>query len=204
MVSAAGPAPHLEFWFDFASTYSYVAAARIEPEAGAAGVPVLWRPFLLGPLFAKQGWNDSPFNLNPARGRYMWRDLERLTARYALPWRRPSSFPRSSVLAARVAIVGLDQPWLAGAVGALYRANFAADADIADPRVVAGVLRDLGLPADDILTRAVLPETKARLRSLTDEAWDRGLFGAPSFLVGDEAFWGQDRLGEALDWARRT
>ena len=103
------------------------------------------------------------------------------------------------LLAARVALACLDEPVLPGLVGALYRANFAADADIADPAVVAGVLRELRLPADDILARAVHPETKARLRSLTDEAWNRGLFGAPSFLVGEELFWGQDRLGEALD-----
>lgn len=193
----------LEFWFDFASTYSYVAAARIEAEAGAAQVAIVWRPFLLGPLFAKQGWNDSPFNLNPARGRYMWRDLQRLTARHGLPWRRPSRFPRSSVLAARVALTGLDQDWLPGVVRALFHANFAADLDIADRRVVADLLRDLGLPADDLLGRAVHQDTKDQLRRLTDEAWERGLFGAPSFVAGQEVFWGQDRLGEALDWARQ-
>jgi len=67
----------LQFWFEFASTYSYVGASRIEAMARARGVPFEWRPFLLGPIFRHQGWNDSPFNLNPARGRYMWRDLER-------------------------------------------------------------------------------------------------------------------------------
>ena len=68
----------LEFWFDFGSTYSYISAARIDDVAERTGVVVSWEPFLLGPIFKEQGWNDSPFNLYPAKGRYMWRDLERL------------------------------------------------------------------------------------------------------------------------------
>jgi 2-hydroxychromene-2-carboxylate isomerase len=67
--------PTVEFWFEFASTYSYVAAGRIEHLSGAAGVEVAWRPFLLGPIFQKQGWSDSPFNLYPAKGAYMWREF---------------------------------------------------------------------------------------------------------------------------------
>ncbi len=72
--------PTLDFWFDFASTYSYPAAMRIGPLAAAAGVSLRWRPFLLGPIFKDQGWETSPFNLYPAKGRYMWRDLERICA----------------------------------------------------------------------------------------------------------------------------
>lgn len=68
----------LEFWFEFASTYSYLAASRIEEVAAGSGVRLRWRPFLLGPIFASQGWGDSPFNLYPLKGRYMWRDMERL------------------------------------------------------------------------------------------------------------------------------
>ncbi|MEM7437007.1 MAG: DsbA family protein, partial [Myxococcota bacterium] len=65
----------IEFWYEFASTYSYLAVMRIDKVAEAAGASVLWRPFLLGPVFAKQGWDDSPFNIYPAKGQYMWRDL---------------------------------------------------------------------------------------------------------------------------------
>ena len=83
----------MQFWFEFASTYSYPAAMRIEAAAAARGVAIEWRPFLLGPIFAAQGWNDSPFNLNPAKGRYMWRDLERRCAGYGLPLRRPVAVP---------------------------------------------------------------------------------------------------------------
>src|SRR6476620_5889959 len=101
--------PVLDFWFDFASTYSYLAAARIRPLAAAAKVQVRFQPFLLGPIFKAQGWNTSPFNLYPVKGRHMWRDLERLAADLGLPFRRPEPFPQSSLLAARVTLAGLDQ-----------------------------------------------------------------------------------------------
>ena len=95
----------LDFWFDFASTYSYPAAMRIRPLAREAGVTVRFGPFLLGPIFKAQGWDTSPFNLYPAKGRHMWRDLERLCADLSLPFRRPAPFPQNSLHAARVALV---------------------------------------------------------------------------------------------------
>jgi 2-hydroxychromene-2-carboxylate isomerase len=127
----------VEFWFEFASTYSYPAASRIEAAAAAAGVPLVWRPFLLGPIFGRQGWNDSPFNIYPAKGRYMWRDLARICERHRLPLRRPSRFPRNGLLPARVALLGSGAPWGPAFVRAVYRANFAEDREISDPAVVA-------------------------------------------------------------------
>jgi 2-hydroxychromene-2-carboxylate isomerase len=84
--------PDLQIWFEFASTYSYLSVARIENEAAVAGVPVRWEPFLLGPIFTEQGWEDSPFNVYPAKGRYMWRDLERLCDKYGIQFTKPSRF----------------------------------------------------------------------------------------------------------------
>src|SRR5579862_3174071 len=101
--------PMLDFWFDFASTYSYPAAMRIRQIADEAGVKVRFRPFLLGPIFKAQGWTTSPFNLFEAKGRNMWRDLERICADSHLSFRPPKPFPQNSVLAARVALVGLAQ-----------------------------------------------------------------------------------------------
>src|SRR5215475_8269845 len=98
------PLPVLDFWFDFASTYSYLAAMRIGPLAQKADVWVRFRPFLLGPIFKAQGWTTSPFNLYPAKGRHMWRDLERSCAELQLAFRRPDPFPQNSLLAARVAL----------------------------------------------------------------------------------------------------
>jgi 2-hydroxychromene-2-carboxylate isomerase len=117
----------LEFWFDFASTYSYVAAARIRGLCEAAGVSFVWKPFTLGPIYAMQGWNDSHFNLNPRRGDYMWRDMARLCAKLELPWKRPPVFPRNSIPALRVACAIAERPWCADYVRAVYAANFGDD-----------------------------------------------------------------------------
>jgi hypothetical protein len=93
-----------EFWYEFASTYSYPAALRVAALADQRGVSLIWRPFLLGPIFMAQGWRDSPFNVYPAKGRYMWRDLERTCGAMGVPLKRPEPFPQPSLLAARVAL----------------------------------------------------------------------------------------------------
>ncbi len=195
------PAP-LEFWFDFASTYSYVGALRIEEECRRAGVPLVWKPFLLGPIFtAQQGIKDSPFIVHPVRGRYMVRDVERLCAKYGLPWKWPGQFPRNSILAARVACVGDGRPWLGDFVRAVFRVNFAEDRDIADASVLAEVLTGLGVDAPAVLAEAVTPENKLRLRENTERAEALGIFGAPNCVTRGELFFGQDRISDAIDWA---
>jgi 2-hydroxychromene-2-carboxylate isomerase len=196
--------PSLEFWFDFASTYSYPAAMRIEERSRDEDVEVLWRPFLLGPIFAEQqGIQDSPFNVHPARGRYMWRDLERLCAKYGLAWKRPSVFPRNSVLAARLGLLAATEPWGPGFIRSVFEANFARDLDIASEDVLRGLLAEAGQPPD-VLARALAPEHKGRLRDQTARAAASGIFGAPNFVIGSELFFGQDRLEDAIEWARRS
>lgn len=195
----------LAFWFDFASTYSYPSAMRIAARAEAAGVDIAWRPFLLGPIFGAQGWTDSPFNIYAAKGRYMWRDLERVCAAEGLPWHRPEIFPARSLLAARVAMAGADAQWLPGYIRAVFHANFADGEDISRPEVLARALAAAGGP-EEALAAAELTETKAALRARVEEAQRLEIFGAPSFVVdsedGPELFWGHDRLVDALDWAR--
>src|ERR1043166_6934996 len=115
----------LQFWFDFASTYSYPAAMRIESVARSHSAEVQWNAFLLGPVFKTHGWNDSPFNIYPTKGKYMWRDLERIWDSLGFPFRRPSVFPRSGLLAARIAARFKEAPWIAAFVRAVYAANFA-------------------------------------------------------------------------------
>lgn len=195
--------PVVEFWFEFASTYSYLAVMRIEQAAEEAGVDVAWRPFLLGPVFLALGWNDSPFNIYPPKGRYMWRDLARLADKYRLPFRLPSRFPRNGLLAARVALVGVVDGWVAPFARAAMTANFAEDREIGEPDVIRQILQAQGLPAEDIMARAQSEDAKLALRRQTERAAELGLFGAPSFRVGDELFWGNDRLEDALAWARR-
>lgn len=188
----------LEFWFEFASTYSYPAASRIERLAAAAGVPLGWRPFLLGPIFVSQGWGDSPFNIYPLKGRYMWRDMERLCEKYELPFRRPSKFPRSGLLAARVACMAADEPWCPRFVRAVFRANFAEDREISRTETIAEILATLGQPPREVLARAEAEENKQRLREQSQMTVVKGIFGAPTMVVGDELFWGNDRLEDAI------
>src|SRR5512145_2065164 len=164
------PAPVLDFWFDFASSYSYPAALRIGPLAGEAGVQVRFRPFLLGPIFKALGWSTSPFNLYPAKGRHMWRDLERLCADLGLPFRRPDPFPQNSLLAARVALVALDKPWGEDFCRAVFRAEFGDGRRIDEAAASGEVVADLQVEAQAALAAAQAVAIKARLGGETEEA----------------------------------
>jgi 2-hydroxychromene-2-carboxylate isomerase len=193
----------LSFWFDFASTYSYPAAMRIEQLARERNVPLAWNAFLLGRIFTAQGWSDSPFNLYPVKGRYMWRDLERICEAQRVQFRRPSQFPRNGLLAARIACRFSKETWTPAFVRAVYHANFAEDQDIADRRVIADCLRLVDQDAETVLDVAGSAEGKAMLREQTERAVDLGIFGAPSFIADQELFWGNDRLEQALMWYQR-
>jgi 2-hydroxychromene-2-carboxylate isomerase len=194
----------LDFWFDFASTYSYPAAVRMAALAARADVRVSFRPFLLGPIFKAQGWDTSPFNLYEAKGRYMWRDMERLAAELSLPFRRPDPFPQNSLLPARIALVGLAQGWGEDFSVAVYHAQFVEDGRIDEPRTLAEILSRLNVDANAALEAAQSDDIKSRLRAEVEAAQRLGVFGAPSFTTGDgELFWGNDRLERALLWAQR-
>jgi 2-hydroxychromene-2-carboxylate isomerase len=194
----------LDFWFEFASTYSYPAAMRLGAAARKQGVAVRWRPFLLGPLFKAQGWDNSPFNLYPVKGRYMWRDLERICAALGLDFVRPAVFPQNTMLAARVALVAFAEGWGEDFTRAIYAAEFGEGRDIGAHDAVAAVLTALGQDAGAVVARAQTDANKLALRRNTEEAQALGIFGAPSFVTADgELFWGNDRLDAALDWAKR-
>jgi 2-hydroxychromene-2-carboxylate isomerase len=196
--------PKLDFWYEFASTYSYLAAMRIEKLAKEAGVAVTWRPFLLGPIFKSLGWETSPFVVQEAKGKYMWRDLARLCEDAGLPaFVQPKNFPVRSVLAARIALV-LDDRARPEFSRAVYTAEFAQGKDIADQAVLQEILRKLGHDASAMLAKAGEPAIKDKLRANTEEAQRRGIFGAPTIVLEDgEMFWGNDRLEQALAWAKK-
>ena len=195
--------PKLEFWYQFASTYSYLSVMRIETLAAKAGVAVAWKPFLLGPIFHAQGWDTSPFNLYPAKGKHMVRDIERIAGDRGLRFALPAKFPQNSLTAARLAIVGTDEDWVAPFTRAVYLAQFADGADISNRGVLEALLAGLGLDPAPTLARIEQADIKDRLKRQTGEAQARGIFGAPSFLVGDELFWGDDRLEQAVAWAKQ-
>ena len=198
MTLPVSPPAAIEFWFEFGSNYSYLAAMRIDGLARAAGVGVLWRPFLLGQLFRELGWSTSPFVLQAAKGRYMWRDMEREAAKYGLAWRRPSVFPRTALLPMRVATLGAGEPWIAEFVRRVMRRNWVEDREIDDAAPVLEALRGLVADPGAVLAAALAPDNKLRLRANTELESARGIFGAPSFFVGDEMFWGNDRLEDAI------
>lgn len=177
---------------------------RVEEVCRGAGVTLCWRPFLLGPIFADQGWSTSPFNLYPAKGAYMWRDLERRALQRGLPSiRQPTPFPQNGLLAARVATVGVSEPWVPGFVRSVFRAEFAEGADISAEPVIGGILDRLGQDPAPILAAARSDlAIKDQLRASTEAARAAGVFGAPSFVTEDgELFWGDDRLEDAINWA---
>jgi len=191
----------IEFWFEFASTYSYLSIMRIEPEAARLGVEVKWRPFLLGPIFKSFGWSNSPFVLQPWKTEYVWKDMERQCHKYGLPWKHPSVFPRATILPARVALAGTGKPWMPEFCRRIMQLNFGSDQDISSPACVSEVLTQLGLRSTEILEEAEDEANKLRLRAQTDAAKAKGVFGAPTFFVGDEMFWGNDRLDDAFGFA---
>ncbi|ARP84760.1 2-hydroxychromene-2-carboxylate isomerase [Bordetella genomosp. 8] len=203
--AASGPAAaqgQLQFWFDFASPYSFLAIERIEPIAAAQGVTVDYRPFLLGPIFKARGWDDSPFRLFPDKGEYMMREVQRLAARYGVTYRRPTEFPRVGVLPSRVAYIGLQADWGKAFCLSMFRANFVDDLDIQKRDVVGDRLRALGLDAEAVLARAGSDEIKQAFRAQVDRAQELGVFGAPMMFAGREMFWGNDRVEDAVRWAR--
>jgi len=194
----------LQFWFEFASTYSYPAVMRIDKAAAARGVEIEWRPFLLGPLFhAQQGLKDSPFNAVPVKGSYMWRDVERICEKHGLPFKRPGRFPQNGLMAARITL-SLPQEARPNFVKAVYQANFVHDRDIADPQILHAAARRAGLDPLEVLAAMTSETVKEALKEETARAADLGIFGAPSFVTDSgELFWGNDRLEDALDWTVR-
>jgi 2-hydroxychromene-2-carboxylate isomerase len=195
----------LEFWYDFASTYSYLSAMRIEAAAKSAGVEVIHRPFLLGPIFKAQGWTTSPFNLFPAKGQYMVRDITRVASVRGLAFEMPSAFPANGLHAARLALAGEADGWIAPFTRAVFDAEFRHRRDIADSAVLTSLLSRIDVDAQAALARSTTPEIKDRLRAQTEAASARGIFGAPTFITEDgELFWGDDRLEQALSWTRQV
>jgi len=190
--------PELECWFEFGSNYSYLSVMRIEALLAPHGIRLAWKPFLLGPVFRELGWNSSPFVLQQEKGRYVWRDMERQATKYGLEFTRPSIFPRAAVLPARVALANAGQAWIGEFCRRVMRQNWVDDSDIDNPAAVRRALDGLVSDPDTTIANAQSAAVKTALREQTAAARRRGIFGAPSFFVGDELFWGNDRLDDAL------
>lgn len=190
----------LEFWYEFASTYSYPAALRVAALAQPLAITICWKPFLLGPIFNDLGWSTSPFNLQPAKGAYMWRDLERSCAQWGLPFHKPNVFPQNGLHAARIA-TALPNDMRGDFTRAVYTSQFADGGDISDPGHLAMLLAQTCPDAPAILAHATSQPLKDALKDSTNQARAYGIFGAPTWRTSDgELFWGNDRLEDALAW----
>jgi 2-hydroxychromene-2-carboxylate isomerase len=195
-------ADHIDFWFTMGSTYSYLSVMRLDSVERTSGVRFNWRPFHL--LAILQEMNHIPFADKPAKCAYMWRDIERRAVMYGIPTSVPAPYPvKQSIVANLVAIVGMRQGWGIDFVRAAYRRWFQLAQESGSEPNVSESLRDIGQDPQPILALASTPELKESLLSETGIARDLGIFGSPTFAVGREIFWGDDRLEDAISWFKR-
>src|SRR5580658_1112005 len=195
---AKGP---IDFWFTMGSTYSYLSVMRLADVERASGIAFRWRPFHL--LLILQEMKHIPFADKPAKSRYMWRDIERRAAMHGLPAKLPAPYPaKQSVTANLGAIVGMHEGWGPDFVRAAYRRWFQAGEETGSEPNLSSSLRDIG--QDPARVRALASSAAANEAMLaeTDVARALGIFGSPTFTVGDELFWGDDRLEDAIGWYR--
>jgi 2-hydroxychromene-2-carboxylate isomerase len=184
----------VEFYFDFGSPAAYLAWTQLPRICAEAGATLVFKPMLLGGVFQATG-NQSPAAVRP-KGRYVRHDLERHAHRYGVPFAFNPHFPINTLLLMRGATaMQMHEPERFGAfVAAVYRAIWVEGRNLNDPAVVGEVLQAAGFDAATMLARTAEPAVKDRLKDVTQEAIDRGVFGAPTMFVGDQMYWGQDRL----------
>lgn len=193
------PDAHIDFWFTMGSTYSYLSVMRLSDVEQSTGISFRWRPFHL--LLILQEMKHVPFADKPAKMRYMWRDLERRAAMYGIPAKLPAPYPaKQSALANLVAIVGMREGWGADFVRAAYLRWFQFGQETGSEPNLSSSLRDIGQDADRVLARANASEANELMLVETRTAKDLGIFGSPTFAVGRELFWGDDRLHDAISW----
>ena len=190
----------VEFFFDVGSPASYLAWTQLASIAQRHNAEIVWRPMLLGAVFQAVG-NTSPAAV-PAKGAYMLKDLKRFSAIYDVPFRFNPFFPVNTMQLMRGVTAYLETPKFESYLSAIFNALWAEKLNMESPEVVAEVLSKVGIDATDFMARISEPEVKARLKSSTEEAVARGVFGAPSFFVNGEMFFGQDRLSFVEDALR--
>lgn len=182
----------VEFFWDPASPYTYLAGTQIEALAARHGAEVIWKPFVLGKVFEATG-NRAPATI-PAKGKHLFADVQRWAAYYGVPYRFPSRFPINSIAALRAGCAANAAGCGGAYARAVMKAYWADDADIARPEVVAAVATAAGLDGAALVAKTQEQAIKDQLRANTDEAVARGVFGAPTLFVGETMFWGNDRL----------
>ncbi len=186
----------IDFYFDFSSSYSYVGHHRLRALARDFDVRVDSRPIALGAIFKTRG--HAPPRPDSLKGNYTWHDVERSAAEWGLPYHWPEPFPFNSILAARAYwfLKDIDEEDAEAWIGAVFDASFGRGRDASDPAVLAEVASGLELDAEEVMQGTSKDEVKQKLKEVTDEAMSRGVFGAPSFFLDGEMYWGADRIDQ--------
>lgn len=186
----------IDFYFDFSSSYSYLALPGIEKLAGDDDVSFNWKPIVLGAIFQAAG--HAPPVPDTAKGRYVWHDVERSAALAGLPYKWPEPFPFNGIAASRIFwfLADSDTDKAVEWARAVFNASFSEGRDCSNPEVLGQVATALGHDAEALLAATADEAIKAKLKEVTGEAMQRGVFGAPTFFVDGEMFWGGDRLGQ--------
>jgi 2-hydroxychromene-2-carboxylate isomerase len=185
----------VEFFYDVGSPYSYLAASRIEDLAARHQAVLAWRPFLLGGVFKTLGLT-APALQSPAKARWLLADLERWAARYGVPFRMNPHFPVNTLTAMRMIVAAEERGHQMPLMRRLFPAMWAEGEDLADPEVLVRLADEASVPGRSLLERTAAGHVKDRLRASTEEAVRRGAFGAPTIFLGDEMFFGNDRLDQ--------
>jgi len=194
-------AAEIDFWFTMGSTYSFLSVMRLAEIERSTGIKFRWRPFHL--LVILQEMKNVPFADKPIKSAYMWRDIERRAAMYGIPAQLPAPYPaKQSVAANLVATIGMGEGWGADFCRAAYRRWFQLGQETGSEPNVSESLRDIGQDPERVLVLANSGQANAALMTETDVARELGIFGSPTFTVGRELFWGDDRLENAIDWCR--
>lgn len=189
----------LDFFYFFGSGYAYLSVLRIADLAAKEGVTVNWRPFNVRPLMRE---NNVMLRDEAQKVRYLWRDIERRSAQHGLPFVKPPPWPTEpELLASRVAMVAAEEGWVTPYTVESFRAWYLDGLPLGTPESLAAILPRVGQDPARVMTLADRPQATARLEAETEAARRLGAFGSPSFAVGDELFWGDDRLEEAVAWA---
>ena len=192
----------IDFWFTMGSTYSYLSVMRLGEIEAKLGIKFRWRPF--ANIGALTGATQVPFPQMASKTRYMWRDLERRAAKYGIPLRLPISYPISNSKATNcVALLGMREGWGQQFVKASYRRWFLHGEENGGEPNMRAALAECGQDFDRVVRQAQMDTAKHDLEKETDEARTIGVFGSPTFVVGGELFWGDDRLEDAINWYRQ-
>ncbi len=193
----------IDFWFSIGSTYTYLTVMRLPEWAKAVGVDFRWRPFNVREIMIEQ--NNIPFKDKPVKSAYMWRDIERRAEHYGLHPALPAPYPLPElVFANQVAMVGVEEGWAENYTRATYRRWFEMGQPAGEDPNLSGAIKEIGQDPVRIIETARTDRIAEVLAHATAEAKSLGIFGSPTFVVGEEVFWGDDRVEDATSWAKRT